>query len=396
MDDSEVYVEVTEAPQPLTATPWRYRDPATIPRREFVGGWPRKKLSLLVAPGGTGKSALTIAQAIEVASGRTLLGDHDGEPAGVWMINLEDDADELDRRVAATMAHYRVPPERVEDRLFLDCPETLRREFKLARQADREIVPNEPLAKELIAEIMARDVCFVVIDPLVSAHEVPENDNSGVDRVAKLLAAVADQTDSAVLAVHHTRKLNGMAADVDSIRGGGALVAAARSARVLQRMTKDEAERFGIDVETAWRHVAMDDAKSNLRPLGKRRWRHLVTVALPNGDEVGVVEPWTPPEMFDGVHEKDIDRLHAAMAGKAWRARHTADEWVGIAIAGVVGIDLGTKHGRAKTRAIQAQWTQSGWLEEYKDLDHRRMEKLFVRPAKPEWACTTAPAEPEQ
>ena len=46
---------------PIKATPFRWRDPKTIPPREWVYGWHyvRRFLSTTVAPGGVGKSSLT-------------------------------------------------------------------------------------------------------------------------------------------------------------------------------------------------------------------------------------------------------------------------------------------------------------------------------------------------
>lgn len=117
-----------EPPEPgperrIKPTPFVWRDPASIPRREWVYGrhLSRKFVSLTVAPGAVGKSSLVIADAISMASDRDLLGTRtwDG-PKRVWIWNLEDPRDEIERRVVATMLHHGVDPGCVGDRLFID------------------------------------------------------------------------------------------------------------------------------------------------------------------------------------------------------------------------------------------------------------------------------------
>src|SRR5215217_1678029 len=61
---------------PIKATPFRWCDPRTIPSREWVYGshYVRRFLSTTVAPGGVGKSSLTIVEALAICTGQTLLG----------------------------------------------------------------------------------------------------------------------------------------------------------------------------------------------------------------------------------------------------------------------------------------------------------------------------------
>lgn len=112
----------TQVP-PLSPTPFVWREPSTIPPRPWVYGrhMIRKQVSLTVAPGGVGKSSLTLVEALCLASGRTLL-DEWVEPIGlrVWVYNLEDPRDEMDRRVIGAMIFHGVKPEEVEGKLFLD------------------------------------------------------------------------------------------------------------------------------------------------------------------------------------------------------------------------------------------------------------------------------------
>lgn len=58
----------------------------------------RKQVSVTFAPGGVGKSSLTICEALAVASERELPGDWTAKGLKVWLYNLEDPRDEMDRR----------------------------------------------------------------------------------------------------------------------------------------------------------------------------------------------------------------------------------------------------------------------------------------------------------
>ena len=52
-----------------------------------------------------------------------------------------------------------------------------------------------------------RKIDVIVIDPFVSSHEVPENDNTAQDMVVKEWGRVADRGNCAVHLVDHTRKM---------------------------------------------------------------------------------------------------------------------------------------------------------------------------------------------
>jgi hypothetical protein len=63
-------------PKELKATQYVWREPARIPRREFVYGQHliRKFASAKFAAGGVGKSILALTEALAMATGRPLLG----------------------------------------------------------------------------------------------------------------------------------------------------------------------------------------------------------------------------------------------------------------------------------------------------------------------------------
>src|SRR3954466_12859112 len=95
---------------PLILRSARLPDPTKIPPRQWLYGTQllRGFVSVLVAPGGTGKSAYAMAVATAVASGRPILGEHIFARVNVAVLNLEDPLHELDRRLAAICMRHRV------------------------------------------------------------------------------------------------------------------------------------------------------------------------------------------------------------------------------------------------------------------------------------------------
>ena len=103
-------------------TPFKARDPADIPRREFLYGryYIRRFLSAKVAAGGLGKSALALAEAISMAIGQDLLdGGRTIDRLRVSYWNGEDPRDEIERRVAAICRHYGFNESILRDGCFL-------------------------------------------------------------------------------------------------------------------------------------------------------------------------------------------------------------------------------------------------------------------------------------
>ncbi len=146
-----------------------------------------------------------------------------------------------------------------------------------------------------------------------SIQLVSENDNGAINAVAKTFGRFADKANVAIEAVHHTRKLGGAAATIEDSRGASAWVSAARDVRVLNRMTKEEGEKAGIDAGKE-RLYFRADSDGNLAPASATGWFSLISVALGNSshtgmddqDYVGVVIPWDWPDAFADVTVADL------------------------------------------------------------------------------------------
>jgi hypothetical protein len=103
---------------------------------------------------------------------------------------------------------------------------------------------------------------------------------------------VAQQAKVSIHLWHHTRKSNGEGATVDSARGASSFVDACRSVRILETMTKAEAEKW--DIQNPRKYFKEFNGKRNFAPSADDSdWFELVSVMLDNGgmfgDDIGVV-----------------------------------------------------------------------------------------------------------
>lgn len=368
-----------------TPTPFVWRDPAAIPPRPWVYGRHliRKQVSVTVAHGGVGKSSMVICEALAQASGRKLLGDWTAKGLKVWIYNLEDTRDELERRVIAAMQHHEVQPEEIEGRLYVDTGRE--RALSTAVQTRDGVQIIKPEMDGLAEEIAAREIDVLIIDPFVSSHQVSENDNGAIDLVAKEWARLAERCNCAIELVHHTRKTNGEEATTESARGATALLGAARSGRVLNKMSDDMKEDAGVAHDPAT-YFSVTRDKANLAPVGKRVWRRMASVHLANGDDVGVAEAWEWPDTFDGIQTADLLKVQAAIEAAEKPLRYSdqaqSGRWVGDLIGDI--LNLGPVSDKKRIKKIIETWLDSGALVKAKDTGPQRKSVVTVEVG--EWA----------
>jgi hypothetical protein len=381
---AEWAAHVAAAPRALAAEPAALPDPATIPPREWLYGARliRRFVSVLAAPGGVGKSALALGQALALVTGRPILGEavHHAVPA--WVFNLEDPLDEMQRRLAALMRWHRIAPAEVQGRLFLNTGRD-RRLVMAEQDAAGAII--HPDREAVVAAAQAAGIGLIVVDPFVKSHRLDENSNAHMDAAATAWAEVAERTASAVLLIHHVRKAGGEG--VEATRGAKALTDAARSAALLSPMSPEEAQSLSVPERERWRYVRLDDAKANLAPRADTaRWFRLETVALgnatplyPAGDSVAAIAPWAPPSPFRNLSVADcnkvLDEIAAGHDGHAYTrhrgGRHAGAKggrWAGSVLEKLFGIDPD------EAARILAVWLRTGLLyeQEYRHPGQRK------------------------
>ena len=380
-----------EPPVEFNPTPFTWRDPATFPRRQFIYGrhYIRQFLSATVAPGGVGKSSLSIVEAVAMAAGIDLLGVRPVKPLRVWYWNGEDPQEEIDRRVMAACLQFKVKRSDIEGRLFLDSGRDT--ELVIATQTKSGALIASPVEAALKKALKASEFDVMIVDPFVSAHRVGENDNMAVDAVAKTFGRIAGAANCAVELIHHVRKTGGAEITAEDGRGASALVAAARSVRVLNPMSKDEGERAGVGAEHRF-YFRADTGKANLAPPStKATWFRLGSIPLGNGsggaiddqDYVGVVTPWQWPDALEGVSTADLRAVQAAVGKGRWRENAQAKDWAGVAVATVLKLDPKDKADKAKISALLKTWIANGMLTTVEGLDDKREKRSFIEVGAP-------------
>jgi hypothetical protein len=360
----------------------RLPNPKSIPPRRWLYGTHllRGFVSVLVAPGGTGKSSYAMAVGLCLATGQDFLGEHIFQRVNVACLNLEDPIDELDRRLAALMIRHRIDETEVDGRFFMHSGET-RRVVMAALSADGYSVVH-PDEAALTAELKQHDVGMIIVDPFAESHSLEENSNPQMISAAAAWRRVARAGDCAVLLVHHVRK--GTVTDIDGARGAKALTDSARVGMLMSGMSVEDAESFGIKEDQRGRYVRLDDAKANLAPkASKARWFELDRVDLenatpdyPGGDHVAAIVSWTPPSLWASHTGEDLNLvLDKIAAGPkpdqfySTNRRGGGARWVGNVLVDMLEIEEG------QAKQMVAKWLETGLLklDTFKDPNTRKL-----------------------
>ena len=211
-------------------------------------------------------------------------------------------------------------------------------------------------------------------------HGVNENDNEKVRDVVEIYNDIAMQANCAVSLQHHTRKGNGGELTVDSARGAGALVDACRSVRILETMSKKEAEAAGIDEEKHRFYFKEFSGKLNFSPpFDQVKWFELHNIIIDNGghlfgDEVGAVSPWTHPGVADNLTADKIKEIKSAVAEGHWREDVRADMWIGKLIGQILGLTA-----KEKIKSVVKRLLEVGIIKLVPGVDDNRRERMFVK-----------------
>jgi hypothetical protein len=369
----------------IVATPYVWTDPATIPLRDWLYGHIllREYVTATVAPGGVGKTTLIVVEVLAMVSGKMLLGIMPDEVLRVWIWNLEDPLEETKRKVQAAALHFGLTEDDIGDRLFVDSGRDQPLVIATTTKAGAMIV--QPVVDALVAEIIARKIDVIVIDPFISCHEVPENDNMMQDMIVKEWGRVASRAKCAVHLVDHTRKMMNGEAEVttESTRGAKSKTDAARVVRVVNRMTENEADRAGVENRRLYFRT-YNDKSNHAPPVETSDWFKLKGIDLGNGadfgpgDNVAVATRWDWPDPLEGMSAADFDKVAAKIRTGKWRAHPQAKEWAGFAVAAALDINITTKAGKTKVSGMLATWLAAGSLIEVDGEDEKRMPRKFI------------------
>ncbi len=351
----------------------------------------RMFMSSLLGDGGVGKTALRIAQLLSLAIGRALTGDHVFQRCRVLIVSLEDNRDELKRRVLAACLHHGIQPSELKGWLFLASPGASGGKLMTVDRNGRLL--RGEMAAKLEATIQARKIDIVSLDPFVKAHSVPENDNSLIDDVVQVLTDLSAKYNIAVDVPHHMAKGEADPGNANKGRGASAMKDAGRLVYTLTTMSIDEAKAFGIEEDRRREYVRMDSAKVNItKSLGTAKWFHLIGVRLgnatemyPNGDEVQTVEPWKPPETWGDLSGDLLNKILTVIGDGLPDGNRYSDSPKTDRAAWSVIQEHAPHKTESQCREIIKTWVRNGVLEKH-DYDSpttfKKVKGLKVNDAK--------------
>jgi hypothetical protein len=368
---------------PLVLKAARLPDPTTIPPRQWLYGTQllRGFVTVLVAPGGTGKSTYAMVVATALASGKKLLGEHIFARVSTAILNLEDPMDELERRLAAIMLRYKLSSPDLSDRIFLHSGED--RAVTMASLGEDGFSVIHPDEDALTAEIKAHGIGLLVVDPFAESHTLEENSNPQMIQAAAAWRRIARATNCAILLVHHVRK--GAVIDIESARGAKGLTDSARVGLLLSSMGQEDAEALGISTDERAQYVRLDDAKSNMAPKAtKARWfkleredLHNVTDDYPSGDKVATMVPWEPPSVWADTTTASLNEALDLIAagpepGILYNAtrRGGSNRWAGQVLVHTLGLT------EKQASIMIADWIRNETLEEVEYRHPKRREPV--------------------
>jgi hypothetical protein len=374
------------APPSKRPTPYNAPDPASIPRRAWLhdGHYIREAATTTVAPGGFGKTSLLLHDAICMVA----KGLH------VWFVSGEDPKDEIDRRIAAHCKHHNIDLSKLPGRLYVD-DRTMFSLFIARSPRPASVQFDDQSLAQFAAAIVADKIDVVILDPFVSFHSVPENDNGAIDAVVKRLASIAHINKCCVEISHHVRKpFQGQASiTVDDARGGGAIINAVRSGRVINRMSQHEAETAGIADDKRASYLRIDKGKRNMAPPEAASWFRIVGVIIGNDDNVQAIEPWVFPRAEQPTAD-DLLWLKATVKNKRYGADPRQTDWLGIAVAEHFGRDRDDKKDLAWIKGTISNWIKDKVIRRVNRLNEQKKERGFYEVVETDSAPIT-PAPPD-
>ena len=371
-------------PPPVELRVFRWRDPRTVPPRDRLYGWDyiRGYTSCTIAPGAAGKSSLLTVEALAMVSGKALLSVEPKRQLSVFMWNGEDPLEEVEKRVLAAMLAYGLTAEDIGQRLYIGSGRDMR--LKLVGSVNRATQIDAPLIAQLVAQAQLHGIDVIMLDPLVAIHNISENDNVAIDTVVKEINRINEEAHVATMLAHHSRKTNGAEITAEDARGASALLAAVRSGRVINTMTKDEALRVGV--KHPRKYFRVENGKANLfLPPERADWFELKGQQLGNGnafgmggDDIAVVFQFKMPDVFDGMTGGDTDRALWELRSGMWLVNPKATSWAGIAVAKALGLDISDAQAKARVKHMLKRWEQSGALRHVRRVDPvTRHERTF-------------------
>lgn len=201
-------------------------------------------VACLVAPGGTGKTTMTLHEAVGIALGRSIWGLRIVDPGPVLIITAEDQAERLVARLRHICAHMGLSNDdirKVRNRIRID--DCTARPWRLTEIVGDVVQPSE-IAYRIAdgCERLKYPPALIQFDPLMSFGVGESRVNDAEQALVTAARMLVSRLQCCVRYVHHTGKAVALEKRTDqySARGGSALSDGARMVAVMQPQTAYE------------------------------------------------------------------------------------------------------------------------------------------------------------
>lgn len=198
-------------------------------------------VAVLVAPGGTGKTTLTLYEAIHIVLARSLFGLRIHKPGPVLILTAEDSREMLVARARALAGAMNLSAdERAKLQRDLRISDVSGEALKLTLIVGDVVMPA-PMVDDIIEQARPLAPVLVNIDPAVSFGVGEARVNDAEQGLIEAARRIRRELGCCVRYVHHSGKQNARDAAIDQYagRGGSALPDGARMVAVLQPMKPD-------------------------------------------------------------------------------------------------------------------------------------------------------------
>jgi hypothetical protein len=277
----------------------------------------RGEVTVMPAPGGSGKTAIAVGMAVEVTtagSGKERLGEKVfGQNLTAVYFSGEESTNELRRRICAFCLQHGVPEPEIA-RLLIAGADDERVAAICFFEIDKRgrTTFNDTGFASLEAALQKLRPALVVLDPLVTfCGSGSVSENSAVAPMMKKLKALALAYDCAILLLHHTKK-GGQSGDVEAALGAVSLPNLSRCGIMPVPMTEDDARAVGVLPSERGPYIKLVNAKQNFVPRSTESpWYELHNIELPNAE---------PPIYPHGDRVQAVTRVILPFASSATRA----------------------------------------------------------------------------
>lgn len=194
---------------------------------------------MLVGPPKSGKTLWALDLAISITEGRSFLGFDIPEPKKVLFLSAEGGPRLLQQRLGCM---------RGSD---LSAAALERIQFWWPH-GERLVLENETSQDQLIEIAREHNISAILIDPLVKFHDLDENSTRDMALLAKALHRIREETGTALILVHHTRKgsKDSRPRSAQEARGSNVLQGDVDSTLVLER--RRTSNDFILSFELRW------------------------------------------------------------------------------------------------------------------------------------------------